>query len=80
MKSIHFDDTASVRLPEKLQRERIHLVIREKLTENQREILIAYYFQQRKIPEIAAERGVNRSTISRTLRRAEDNLKKYLKY
>ena len=60
--------------------ERIRRVIQEELTELQRELLMAYYFQEISIPQIARERGVNKSTVSRTLRRAEDKLRKYLKY
>lgn len=60
--------------------ERIRRVIQEELTELQREVLIAYYFQEINIPQIARERGVNKSTVSRTLRRAEDKLRRYLKY
>ena len=60
--------------------ERIRRVIQEELTELQREVLIAYYFQEINIPQIARERGVNKSTVSRTLRRAEDTLRRYLKY
>jgi RNA polymerase sigma factor (sigma-70 family) len=55
-------------------------VIQEELTPLQRETLSAYYFHRQTIPQIAAERGVNKSTVSRTLRRAEDKLRRYLKY
>lgn len=60
--------------------ERIRQVIREELTDMQRDVLVAYYFQEQNIPQIALERGVNKSTVSRTLHRAEDKLRKYLKY
>ena len=60
--------------------ERLRRVIREELTDLQREVLIAYYFQEITIPQIARERGVNKSTISRTLHRAEGKLRRYLKY
>jgi RNA polymerase sigma factor (sigma-70 family) len=55
-------------------------VIQEELTPLQREALLGYYFQQRTITEIAADRGVNKSTICRTLHRAEEKLRRYLKY
>ena len=48
------------------------------LTPIQQQVLTAYYFQEMTIPQIALERGVQRSTVSRTLHRAEANLKKYL--
>jgi RNA polymerase sigma factor (sigma-70 family) len=60
--------------------ERVRRVIREELTEQQREVILAYYFQEKKIPQIAEERGVQKSTVSRTLHRAEQRLKRYLKY
>ena len=80
MKNIDFENIASFRLPPKLQQERVNRVIREMLSQDQREVLVAYYFQQKKIPQIAAERGVHKSTVMRTLHRAEANLKRYLKY
>ena len=55
-------------------------LLQEELTALQRETLIAYYFQEQNIPQIAADRGVNKSTVSRTLRRAEEKLRRYLKY
>jgi RNA polymerase sigma factor (sigma-70 family) len=60
--------------------ERVRRVIREELTDLQREILVAYYFQEKTIPLIAQERGVNKSSVCRTLHRAEDRLRRYLKY
>lgn len=80
MKNIPFEQTASVRLPRKVQLQRLHRVIREELTPLQRETILAYYFQEQTIPEIAKARGVNKSTVCRTLHRAELTLKKYLRY
>ena len=59
---------------------RINRVIREELTPLQWETIIAYYIQNRKIPEIALDRGVHKSTVSRTLKRAEGKLRRYLRY
>lgn len=80
MKSIHYDGYLGSRLPRDVQLKRIQRVIREELTELQRLTLTAYYFQEQTIPQIAAERGVNKSTVSRTLRRAEEKLRRYLRY
>ena len=52
----------------------------EELTPIQREVLIAYYIADQTIPQIARDRGVHKSTISRTLHRAEDKLRRFLKY
>ena len=80
MKNTLYEGYRGPRLPKQVQLQRVQRVIREELTELQRQTLIAYYFQEQTIPEIAAERGVNKSTVSRTLRRAEDKLRRYLKY
>ncbi len=80
MKNTLYEGYLGPRLPRKIQLERIQRVIREELTELQRETLLAYYFQKRTIPQIAADRGVHKSTVSRTLKRAEDKLRRYLRY
>ena len=80
MRSIRFDDYLGPRLPREVQLKRVQNVIREELTENQREILTAYYFGEQTIEQIARDRGVNKSTVSRTLHRAEGNLRRFLKY
>jgi RNA polymerase sigma factor (sigma-70 family) len=63
-----------------VQLQRVRRVIEEELTPIQRQVLIAYYFQQMTIPQIAQDRGVYKSTVSRTLHRAENKLRRYLKY
>ena len=80
MKSILSEEVCSVRLPREVQKKRLQRVIREELTEHQRQTLIAYYFQELSVPEIARNRGVNKTTVWRTLRRAEERLKRYLRY
>jgi len=55
-------------------------VIDQELTPIQRETINAYYFRQMTIPAIAAERGVNKSTVSRTLQRAEARVRRCLRY
>lgn len=59
---------------------RMRRVIQEELTPLQRHTLVAYYFQEQTLARIAKERNVNKSTVCRTLRRAEEKLKKYLCY
>ena len=80
MKNILYEGYEGPRLPKEVQMKRVQRVIREELTQNQREILLAYYIQDQTIPQIAAERGVHKSTVSRTLHRAEDKLRRYLRY
>ena len=80
MKNIRFDGYEGPRLPREVQLKRIQRVIREELTPLQRQTLTAYYFQEQTIPQIAAERGVNKSTVCRTLHRAENKQRRYLRY
>ena len=80
MKNILYEGYEGPRLPKEVQMKRVQRVIREELTQNQREILLAYYIQDQTIPQIAAERGVHKSTVSRTLHRAEEKLRRYLRY
>lgn len=80
MRNIEYKGYLGVRLPRAVQLERIRTVIREELTPVQREVLMAYYFQEQNIVQIARERGVNKSSVSRALRRAEERLQKFLKY
>ena len=80
MKNTLYDGYKGPRLPRQVQLQRVQRVIREELTELQRETLLAYYFQELTIPEIAAQRGVHKSTVSRTLKRAETKLRRYLRY
>ena len=80
MRNILYEGYQGIRLPREVQLKRVQRVIREELTPLQREALIAYYFQEQSITQIAQDRGVNKSTVCRTLHRAEDKLRRYLKY
>lgn len=80
MKNILYEGYLGPRLPKDVQIKRVQRVIREELTPLQRQTLIAYYFEERTIPQIAADRGVHKSTVSRTLHRAENKLRRFLKY
>lgn len=80
MKNILYEGYLGPRLPREVQLKRVKRVIEEELTPLQKQTLIAYYFQQQTIPQIARERGVQKSTVSRTLKRAETKLRKFLKY
>ena len=80
MKNILYEGYLGPRLPREVQLKRVQRVIREELTELQREALLGYYFQEKTMTQIAEERGVNKSTVCRTLHRAEEKLRRYLKY
>ena len=68
------------RLPRDIQMERMRQVIQGEITELQRYTLMAYYFQEKTLLQIARERSVNKSTVCRTLHRAEEKLRRYLQY
>ena len=80
MKSTHFEGRFGLRLPRQVQLQRVRRAVEEELTPMQRQTLIAYYFQEKTVPQIAAERGVQKSTVSRTLHRAERRLQRCLRY
>ena len=80
MKNILYEGYLGPRMPREVALKRVQRVIREELTELQREALLAYYFQEKTMAQIAQERGVNKSTVCRTLHRAEEKLRRYLKY
>jgi RNA polymerase sigma factor (sigma-70 family) len=80
MRNTLFDGYEGPRLPRQVQLKRIRRVIEAELTECQRRTLTAYYFRQMTIPQIAAEQGVNKSTVCRTLHRAEARLRRCLRY
>ena len=74
MKNFVFDGYQGLRLPREVQLRRVKRVIENELSPLQRETLMAYYFQRETIPQIALRRGVNKSTVCRTLQRAERKL------
>ena len=80
MKSIPYEGYKGIRMPKELQKQRVQRVILEELTPIQREVLIAYYIQEQTMTAIAKDRGVHKSTVCRTLHRAEAKLRRYLKY
>lgn len=80
MRNTLFDGYEGPRLPREVQLRRLRRVMELELTPVQREILIAYYFQEKNIPQIARERGVCPSTVSRTLHRAENRIRRCLRY
>ena len=80
MKNILCEEIRFLRLPKQVQKERVRRAISRELTDFQREALLAYHIQGKNIPQIARERQVNKSTVCRTLKRAEDRLRRYLQY
>ena len=80
MRNTLFEGYEGPRLPPATQMQRLRRVIERELTQTQREIILAYYFQDKTIPQIAAERGVQKSSVSRCLKRAENRVRRCLRY
>ena len=80
VRNILYEGYLGPRLPREVQLKRVQRVIQEELTPLQRETLVAYYFQEQTLQQIAEERGVNKSTVCRTLHRAEEKLRRFLRY
>lgn len=80
MKSTRYDGYWGKRLARNQAKGRLYQVMNQELTDRQREILTGYYLDGKTIPQLAAELGVNKSTISRTLNRGEIRLRRFLKY
>ena len=80
MKNTPFDRIYGRRLPREIQMHRLQQVIREELTELQRYTLTAYYFEEKTLEQIGNARGVTKSTVWRTLKRAEEKLRRFLRY
>lgn len=80
MRNTLFDGYQGPRLPRQVQLKRVKNVIEQELTPLQRETVLAYYFQGMNICQIAQDRGVNKSTVCRTLHRAETRIRRCLRY
>ena len=80
MKRTLYEGYEGPRLSPATQMQRIRRVIAEELTQKQREIILAYYFQDKSIPDIAAERGIHKSSVCRCMQRAEKRVRHCLKY
>lgn len=61
-------------------RRNLRRVRESELTERQAEMIHLYYDLGMSIPQIAQEKGVNKSSVSRTLKRGRERLKRYLQY
>lgn len=55
-------------------------IIKQELTERQRQIIILYYYEQKNMTEIAMYLRVNPSTVSRSLATSRKNIYRILKY
>lgn len=54
--------------------------LREDITRKQRDYMLMYYADGLSMGQIAAKMEVDKSTVSRTIRRGEENLRRCLRY
>lgn len=73
-------DYSDLRLPREVQLRRMERVIERELTAAQREVLLAIYYGGKTQAQLAKDRGVSRSTVCRTLHRAEARMRRFLRY
>ena len=80
MKAIDYEENLGPRLPRQQQLQRMRRVIELELTEKQRAAVLGYYVDKKSMPQLAREFGVNKSTVCRTIQRAERRLRRCLRY
>lgn len=80
MKNTLYEGYCGPRMSRSVQRRRIQNVLDHELTAHQRRAVIGYYLENKTIVQLAAEYGVNKSTIWRTLKRGETRIRRCLKY
>lgn len=80
MKNTRFERYLLRNLPREEQIARVRRILQRELTELQRYTLTAYYFENKTLAWIAQERNVNKSTVFRTLKRAEEKVRRFLQY
>ena len=76
-KQAHCEDNS-----EQLERLRRNMrrVRETELTDKQKEVIFLYYDLGMSVTQIAQEKGLNKSSVSRILARGRERLKRYLQY
>jgi RNA polymerase sigma factor (sigma-70 family) len=80
VRNILYDGYLGPRMTRNMQKLRVKNVLEHELTEDQRRAVVGYYLEEKTIIELAAEFGVNKSTVWRTLKRAEARMRRCLRY
>lgn len=80
MKTIDYDGFLGPRLSRSQQMQRLQRVIDHELTDKQRRAILGYYIRQKTMPQLAEEFGVSKSTVCRTIQRAERRIRRCLRY
>ncbi|MDR2817467.1 MAG: hypothetical protein LBB04_01985 [Oscillospiraceae bacterium] len=78
-KSLNDDGETNTQFINRLKKV-IHKIITRDLTPRQEEIVTLYYFDRLNMPQIAALKSLNKSTVSRHLKVAQKRIKQLLKY
>ena len=60
--------------------ESVRQALEHELTPRQRQLVNMYYIEQMQMQDIAEERGLHISTVSRTIKRGRERLKTCLRY
>jgi RNA polymerase sigma factor (sigma-70 family) len=79
MKSLEENGETNLQLIKRLKKI-ILKVIENDLTVKQKEVVKLYFFDNKKIPQIAALKSLNKSTVSRHIKSAKVKIKQLLKY
>ncbi len=58
----------------------VRMVIKAQLTNRQRQMIILYFYENKNMVEIAKMLNVNKSTVSRTIKRAINKISEYIKF
>jgi len=61
-------------------RRNLPIALQEELTPRMRQILELYYYEGKNVTIIAKDLGINKSTVSRSLHRAQERLRHSLRY
>nr|WP_317325764.1 sigma-70 family RNA polymerase sigma factor [uncultured Flavonifractor sp.] len=61
-------------------RRNVALALREDVTPRQRECMLLYYEKGLNMRQIAEQMGIDKSTVSRTIKRGEKRLRRCLRY
>ena len=80
MRNIRYDSETGLELPREIQLKRLLRVINNELTPRQKQVLDLYFFEEKSPVQIARELEIHRSTALRTLRRAENRVRRFLQY
>lgn len=63
-----------------IARRALHDVLENELTSRQREVLLLYYYEGKKMPEIASQLHLNKSTVCRTIRRGKARIRQSMRF